>query len=169
MIALPSTKMPDGPLRAEAPIPSHLTEDEMQPPLHALIYRGTGLALILAAVGIWLIPIVSGDPMMQLVKLIISAALAMGGAAFLVALQPPAGPIVTIDPRERVIRIADYDTRGQQRMETSHAIDSLTEIELRDGLLSARAADGRALLALPIRDMATHKALVRILGKGQAA
>ncbi|QIE45060.1 hypothetical protein G5B38_05670 [Pseudohalocynthiibacter aestuariivivens] len=164
--ALPQTYMPEGPARKEAPIPSHHFEAEHESPLRSFVYRCTGVAAMLAAVGIWLVPVVPGDAAMQLAKVVMSAALVLGGGTLFASLRRADGPTIEIDTRRRLLTIIDHDTRGKVRMTNVHSVDSLSEIVLRDGLLTARDAQGRSLLAIGVTDEATKMALRQMLGRG---
>lgn len=168
MTVLPQTVVPEGPLRHEAAIPSHYLEDAQDTltPLRFALFRCTALAATLAAVGLWLVPVDQGDPLMQLFKLFLSASLLFGAGTLLSSLRAPEGPTVEIDPRRRTLTIIEHDARGRVRMQAEHAIDTLSEIVLRDRLLSARDAQGRSLITLPVSDAATHAALARVLGQG---
>ncbi len=169
MTMLPQTCIPEGPLRHEAPVPAHHAEAEIEPTLRRLIYLCTGVAAILAALGIWLVPVASGDPAMQLVRFVISATLFLGAGTLLASLRSAEGPTIEIDTRRRLLTIIDSDARGKVRMTNVHAIDSLSEIVLRDGLLTARDALGRSLLAIMVRDAATKVALRQMLGQDAVA
>ncbi|WP_272006994.1 hypothetical protein [Roseovarius sp. ZX-A-9] len=163
MITLPQTCMPEGPIRREMPVPSHHVEAEVESALRMLVHRGTGVAAILAAFGIWLVPVASGDAAMQLVRLVMSVALFMGGWMLFASLRSDEGPTIQIDPRRRLLTIVDHDGRGKVRMTHEHHIDSLSEIVLRDGLLTARDAQGRSLLAILVKDAGTKLALRQML------
>ena len=164
MTALPITTMPEGPIRREEPIPSCHGETEPLPVVRRVVLRGLGFSAVLAAMGLWLIPVVPGDAMMQLVKVSLSGLLVLVASRCWAALREPIGPTVTINPKTRTLTIIDFDIRGRVRMEASHSIDSLSEVILRDDLLTARDAYGRSLVTLPVSDSATKSALMKVLG-----
>ncbi|RKF14774.1 hypothetical protein D6850_07800 [Roseovarius spongiae] len=167
MTALPHTVTPEGPLRRETPIPSHYIEDadDAMSPLRVGVYRGTAVAATIAALGLWMVPIHQVDPIMQIFKLFLSASLLLGAAALMITQRQPAGPAIEIDPRRRTLTVIDVDADGRSNVRAEHAIDSLSEIVLRDSLLTARDASGNSLIALPVNDAATHAALAQLLGQ----
>ncbi|MBU2998330.1 hypothetical protein KO491_00670 [Roseovarius nubinhibens] len=158
MTALPDTIMPD---RALPVLPEISMADE-EGTKHVLIRlacRGLGVALIIAAAGVWLVPVAPGDGLMQMTKMLFS--LAFVGLGLLgLTWQVDAGlPDITIDPERREIRMTEFDAKGRVRSELSHRFDDLSDVVLRDDWLTARDGHGRLLVSLPVRDPRAVKAL----------
>ena len=159
MTSLPDTYMPEGPIRRQQQIPSYYNETPPEGTLLTVALRAIGVGCISAAVGMWLIPVVPGDALMQLTKLLLSACMAVGGVMIFSGSRSAVGPEVRIDTRARRIMIIERDARGRVQSEVSHEVDRLSEIVLRDKLLTARDAQGRPMIALPVQDVAVENAL----------
>ncbi|HEY9040043.1 MAG TPA: hypothetical protein VIN05_13995 [Roseovarius sp.] len=168
MTSLPDTFMPDGPLRRQRDVPAHFTETPPENTLRRGALRCAAVGSLMAAAGLWLLPVVPGDALMQLFKLALSALLAMGGIAILVRTRRPDGPEVHVDTQARRLMIVERDAKGTVRSERCHPIDELQEIVLRDDMLTARDAQGGALLALPVTDPAIQAALMGMLSRERA-
>lgn len=168
MTALPDTFMPEGPLRAQRDIPACYREAQPENLLRRGVLRFVAVASVTASVGLWLIPVVPGDALMQLFKLALSALLALGGVAMLTRTRPLAGPEVHIDTVARCLTVIERDGHGQVRSERCYGVDGLNEIVLRDAMLTARDAHNTPLFALPVTDPAIEAALRRMLAEGSA-
>ncbi len=163
MTALPDTFMPEGPLRHQRITPLHHMEVVETGALRHLALRCAAVALLIAAIGLWLVPVIEGDAMMQLFKLASSAALAMAGVMLMAARPEAPGPEVRINPATREMTIIERDAQGHLRSEICHDIDTLGDIVLRDGLLSARCSAGQHLVTLPVTDPRIEDALNAVL------
>lgn len=168
MTALPDTFMPDGPIRKQQQTPSYYHEEPRENTLLEIVLRAVGVACMAAAGGMWLIPVVPGDALMQLAKLMLSACMALGGVMIFSGLRRNDGPEVRIDTRARRIMVIERDARGHVRSEISHDIEALSEIVLRDNLLTARDAMGRPMIALPVTDPAVENALLAMLARNRS-
>jgi hypothetical protein len=168
MTALPDTFMPEGPLRHQSKVPLHHIEISETGALRRTGMRCSAAALLIAALGLWLVPAVEGDALMQLGKLALSAVLAMTGAVMLFGRSGIAGPEVHVNTRTRRMTIIERDERGSVRSEICHDIDTLGDIVLRDGLLTARCGAGQPLVTLPVSDPKVEAALMGLLA-GRAA
>lgn len=158
MTALPATVMPDGPLKyqdARDPFHDEVTVD----PLKRAALRCLGVAAVMAAIGVWMVPTLPEDAAMKLVKLTLSIGLLLGGAIVFSALRSVSGPEVRIDTYTRRLTIIERGLDGKVRMEVSHDIDTLDEIVLQDQLLTARDAQGRPILALSVTDLQAEAAI----------
>ena len=165
MTSLPDTFMPDGPLRHERLIPQHYIEVTAAGRVRRNAMRIAGITALIAAAGLWLIPVVPGDGAMQLTKLALSMALAAGGAFLLPARASDAGPEVQIDTVARCLTIIEKDTQGRTLSETAYSVDTLGDLVMRDGLLTARDASGQPLIVLPVEDPSVEAALRSMLGR----
>jgi hypothetical protein len=163
MTALPDTFMPEGPLRHQRQVPLYHMEVAQTGTLRRTAVSCAGAALLIAAIGLWLVPVIEGDAMMQLFKLAFSAALAVIGFMLLSRRRAAAGPEVHINPATREMTIIERDAQGRESGEIRHDIDALGDIVLRDGLLTARCAEGQPLLTLPVTDPRIGAALRGVL------
>ena len=164
MTALPDTYMPEGPLRHQRQVPLHHHDIEETGAMRQVGGRVAALSLLLAAVGLWLVPVIEGDAMMQLFKLAFSAVLAMVGVVLLGGRSGPVGPEVHIDPQTRRMTVIERDDRGRLNSEVSHDIDALADIVLRDGLLTARCSAHETIVTLPVTSPQVEAALLKVLG-----
>ena len=158
MTALPDTIMPDRALPA-APQIKLPDPPEMPLGLGGMARRFVGAVSLLAAAGVWLMPVVPGDTGLQLIKLCFSVGFAVGGIAGLMATPRGAGPEICIDPHQRRISLVEHDAKGRVRAEIVHDFDALGEVVMRDGWLTARDTGGRQLISLPITDARVEAAL----------
>lgn len=168
MTALPDTFMPEGPLRDERAIPAHYKPAEMDSVLRSLALRCAGMAAMGASLGLWIVPGMDGDAAMQLTKLLVSATFLVGGAAMIGLSRRRDETEVVIDTRTRRLTVVTRDRQGKITSQTSHPIDGLREIELRDGLLTARDEAGEPLIALPVEDTEVEGALRALLNARSA-
>jgi hypothetical protein len=155
--------MPEGPIRRQQQIPSYYHEAPVESSVTTLALRAIGVGCISAAAGMWLIPVASGDAVMQLTKLMMSACMAVGGVMMFSGSRRASGPEVRIDTRARRIIVIERDASGRIQSELTHDVDLLGEIVLRDNLLTARDAQGQQMIALPVRDPSVEKALLAML------
>lgn len=168
MTSLPDTFMPDGPLRRQRDVPAHFNNALPEISLRRAALRFAAVGSLAAAAGLWLVPAVPGDALMQVSKLALSALLAMGGIAVLTRTRRPGGPEVQIDTRDRRLTIIERDAKGHVTSRQCHAIDELTDVVLREDMLTARDAQGGALPALPVTDAEVRAALTGMLSQERA-
>lgn len=123
-----------------------------------------GSTLVLAALGTWIMPQGAQDAAMMLIRLGFSSTMLLSGVMLLL---PPRGPVdapeIHFDPVTRQVRIVQPDTEAGQTRIAVHALDDLEEVTLRDGVLRARDASGRIVLALHVADAATERAMRQAL------
>jgi hypothetical protein len=127
--------------------------DDAGPALLRGLLRLLGGAFIGASLGLWLLPSVAADPAMMLIKLLFSLCLLWAGLLALHnARRPDARPVVQIDRRNDQIRILHPALDGSPARCVVHPFDALSDLSLRDGLLSARDRAGRLILSLEVSD-----------------
>ncbi|MFN3209711.1 MAG: hypothetical protein ACE369_12080 [Roseovarius sp.] len=108
-----------------------------------------GAALCMAGAGLWLIP--SDDAAMQLIKLLASVTLVLGGMILFNGLNSgDTVPEVQIDTVRRQLRVYEYDARGRSTLKSCHDIDDLQELSVRHSKLRARDRAGVLLLEFPL-------------------
>ncbi|MGK7652569.1 hypothetical protein ACSQ76_09185 [Roseovarius sp. B08] len=126
------------------------SEAEFAPsgPRRALI-ACAGAALCMSAGGLWLVP--SEDAAMQLIKLLASVLLLLGGLIMFNGLnRDEAAPEVQIDPVKRQLRVYEYDAKGRSTLKACHDIDALQELSVHKRSLRARDAAGVLVLDMPL-------------------
>lgn len=111
-----------------------------------------GVSLMVAAVGLWLVPGAGHDPALVLIKLGVSLFLAMGGLNFLMTARRAEHPEVFLDGRRGVLRLQKRDAAGRVCERVDMAYDDLSEMDFRDGMLIARDHHGRAVVEMPVED-----------------
>lgn len=126
-----------------------------------------GAALLIAAIGLWLWPGASWDPLLMLVKLGLSLFLLCGGMMFLMAARRPSHPEVRLDARRGCLRLIERDA-GAVIREIEISYDDLSEVDLRDGMLIARDHHGQAVVAMPVEHSGDIDAIRAALGPGFA-
>ena len=123
-----------------------------------------GSALIISALGLWLVPGEPGDAAMQLIKLLVSVVLLALGAMFIFSLRQAAQlPEVQVDLKMRELRVLKHDKAQRQYVEARHGFDTLSEVILQDRLLIARDKAGHTVASVPLPDEATEKAIRSLL------
>lgn len=117
-------------------------------------------ASIGAALGLWLLPSVAGDPALMLLKLLFSLGLLWAGLLALHATRlPDPRPVVQVDRRNAQLRILQPAGHGAPGRCAVHKLAELSELSLRDGLLSARDQSGQLIVSLEISDKQAARAL----------
>ncbi|RKT34589.1 hypothetical protein BXY70_0607 [Roseovarius halotolerans] len=129
-------------------------------PLYRAVLMCLGAALLMAAIGLWMVPAGAGDEPMLIVKLLISAVMLAVGLMLLSGLNEPApSPEIQIDRDRGELRLIERGADGTARLAASHELEALSEVSLFNGVLSARDARGCELLSLPVTDARTRAAL----------
>lgn len=165
MVALPDTHMPDAPIK-HASAPKLIDETRGTNPVKRALLAGLGVATLLAALGVWVVPVDAGDTAMQLVKLVFSISMLVMGMLFVSALdnhQPE--PEIHLDPAARKLRIVEVDKRGVARVAGDYSLDDLSDITLRDQHLTARDANGEQIVSVPVRNAAAERAIREALSQ----
>jgi hypothetical protein len=131
-----------------------------------IVLRIAGAGLVVAAPGLWLLPAPPGDPVMLLLRLLVSLGLLGSGALCLgfAARGAAARPSMRIAPDTRVLHVPRRDPDGAWQM-VAHRLDDLHEVSLRDGLLSARDRRGRVVLSVDVPGPREERALRAALSR----
>lgn len=125
---------------------------------------GAGGTLVMAALGLWIVSPMDGDGAMFLIKLVFSVTMLCLGAVFLMLREAHDRPSeIQFDPAARQIRVIRCDEKSGQALTEVHDIAALADVSLQDSVLTARAADGRLVLALHVSDPKTEAVLRRAL------
>lgn len=131
--------------------------------LAGLALRLAGGGLIVAALGLWVVPSHTGDAAMMLVKLLFSVVLFWAGMLALHAARgPDRRPDIEIDARARELRLRLPQRDGTTTAEV-HRFDDLHELSLRDGLLSARDRTGCLVVSIEVAGRRGERALQQAL------
>lgn len=165
MVALPDTHMPKNPIKRAAK-PILIEETSSAPALKRALLSGLGVASMMAALGVWIVPVDEGDTAMQLVKLVFSVAMLGLGMLFVSALDSRyAEPEIHLDPKARQLRIVEFDSKGVAHVSGDFNLDELAEITLKDCHLTARDTNGEQIVSVPVRNAAAEEALRAALGQ----
>lgn len=122
-----------------------------------------GVAFLMSAMGLWMIPGTAGDPAMQMIKLLISGVAVIAGLACLACMNGGRGdPEIQIDQARGQLRLIERDAKGAPRVAAFHDLASLRDVALDNGFLSVRDARGRELVSLRVTDRRVHEELCRI-------
>ncbi|MFD1156786.1 hypothetical protein [Roseovarius aestuarii] len=163
MVALPDTHMPDTPIKRAGARQVIEGQPETNPVKRALL-AGFGVAALLSALGVWIVPVDQGDTAMQLVKLIFSILMLVLGMLFVSALdRRHAEPEIQIDPASRQLRIVEVDSRGEAFVSGDYNLDELSDITLRDRHLTARDAKGTQVVSVAVYSAAAEMAIRKML------
>jgi flagellar basal body-associated protein FliL len=120
--------------------------------------------LSLSAIGLWAIPVETGDSAMQLIKLLVTIVMLVLGVMFVFSARATSDmPDIVIDAQNRELTLVSRDAEGQIIGQEVHNIDDMNEITLRDRMFTARDASGEITVSLPLPDKATEKALRKAL------
>lgn len=123
-----------------------------------------GSVLVISALGLWAVPVADGDMAMRLIKLLISVVLAGVGVMFFLSLDSAEDlPEIQVDTIKRELRIIRHTGDGLTDDETVHSFDALSEVTIRDRLLTARDDTGQLVISVPLRDKAMEAALKEVL------
>ena len=164
MLALPETAMPERPVQFMRPVCLPTLEISDIHPLKQLACALCGVGLVLAAMGVWVMPATPGDSAMQLVKLLVSMVMLFVGLLCLRAMRDgAAGPEIELDTNARELRLVMVDRRGARRNKAVYKVEDLSELTLRDRYLIARDGRGRKLLSVPVANRATEKTICNAL------
>lgn len=120
----------------------------------------SGATLVMVSFGIWIVSPMDGDGAMFLIKLVFSVTLLCLGAGLLMLREADNRPSeIQFDPVAREIRVIRSDGKAGSPVVEVHDIDTLSDMSLHDSVLTARAADGRLVLALHVSDPETEASL----------
>ncbi|SDN35136.1 hypothetical protein SAMN05216196_101240 [Lutimaribacter pacificus] len=112
--------------------------------------RFGGAVLVLAAVGIWLVPVVTGDGIMVLMKLLVSVFFACVGMVLLDWGRAGAMDEIHLDTGSRQLTHIRRQYDGIPRVRARFGFDELSDIRLRDGMLTVIGNSGAVLVQLPV-------------------
>lgn len=143
----------------------HADKDGPDSGLPRVLRFGAGGTLVVAALGLWIVSPMDVDGAMFLIKLVFSVTLLCLGTVFLMLREADDRPSeIQFDPGARQIRVIRADAASARRVIDVYDIDALADVSLRDSVLTARAPDGRLVLALHVSDPQTETVLRRALG-----
>lgn len=114
------------------------------------ISRFMGAVLVLSAVGIWLVPVVTGDPGLVMMKLLVSVCLACVGAVLVEAGRSGSSQEVHLDTDAGELRHMRRYCDGRAEVIMSYDFGELADIRMTEGLLTVIANDGAVVVQLPL-------------------
>lgn len=113
-----------------------------------------GTVLLVSALGLWLMPLTVGDAGMRLIMLVLSVCLLALGAMFIFsARERLQSPDIHVDTRARELHILEGS--GSLTM----SFDDLRDVAFTNRRMTARTADGKIEISLPLTDPDIAKAL----------
>lgn len=121
---------------------------EALPPLR-LFHFFAGLVLILAAVGLWVLPVNGWDQGAQILKLFLATVSLLGGISLLIPLHRRY-PEVQLDPRAERLEVVERSDFGRVSRREVFNYSDLSEVDVRDGVFIARDHQGRTVVELPL-------------------
>ncbi|HMB13982.1 MAG TPA: hypothetical protein VKN37_08240, partial [Roseovarius sp.] len=145
--------------------PANLPEQRLIRIDASQVLRGVcGTALLTSTFGVWIVPTGAGDPGMMLIKLVFSLVLFWAGMLCLFRSDGSSDlPEIALDTRARQLRVLYPQPGGRTARVVVHDLDDLTELSLRDRMLTARDRDGRQIVSLELHDARTEQTLRRAL------
>lgn len=159
MVALPDTHMPEAQIKS-ASNPVLIEETSSAPPVKRALMACVGVASLMAALGVWMVPVDSGDTAMQLVKLVFSVSMLGLGMLFISALDNRhAEPEIHLDPKTGQLRIVEYDAKGKAQVTGDYKLGDLSDVSLKDCHLTARDSQGNQIVSVPLRNAAAETAI----------
>ncbi|EAQ23249.1 hypothetical protein [Roseovarius sp. 217] len=124
-----------------------------------------GSALVCSSLGLWLVSMGAQDAAMMMIKLLFSVTLLFAGLMCLSRGHPEqTEPDIQVDVMNRRLHVIAPLAGGRAARVAVHDLDTLSELSMRDRVLTARDATGRQIVAMKIEDRATARALRRALG-----
>lgn len=128
------------------------------------IKMALGTALLLAALGMWIVP--AGDAAMQLIKLFVSIVMLGLGLMLMSALDVADDlPEVHVDTVNRQLRVVTMDPCGKCHLRGVYDLDSLSEVSIEGHTLTAVDAAGNQVVSIPLADAESEQALRELLPK----
>ncbi len=133
--------------------------------LRALIFRGTGVLLVLGAAALWLLPGVGGgDTEMVLFKLGISVIFLFAGLALLLQHHTDNRPDAYFDPIRHEVRVMQKNRRGRPQVILRRTYDSLGSASFTNKCVQLFDVDGSLLMRLQIDNAEVRHSLRNQLG-----
>ena len=118
--------------------------------LRLVLMRFLGGAMMVSAIGLWLMPEAGAGHDLTLVRLGISVALVLVGLALLSARDDSSRPEACFDPIRRELRVLQCDPHRRPRTVLRRSYDSLGGARLTAATVQLFENDGRLLIELPL-------------------
>ena len=125
----------------------------------SIFLRVLGTALVLSSAIMWVIPGVSGDAQMILIKLGMSIFLLFCGLAVSMMNHPDARPDAYFDPIRREVRVLQKSNRGRPQTVLRRSYDSLGAVRFQDKTVELHDMDGTILMRLSLSSSEERHAL----------
>ncbi len=123
-----------------------------------------GSALVFSSAGLWLVSADGTDAPMMMIKLLFSVTFLFSGLLCLSRVRTEEQePEIRVDVLNRKLHVIEPACGARTARAVVHDIDSLSELAMRDRVLTARDASGRQVVAMKVEDRATARALCRAL------
>jgi hypothetical protein len=128
-------------------------------PIHILLFRVTGAAMVLSASGMWLMPGAASAPDLVLIKLGMSVFFFFCGLALLMRNHQDNRPDAYFDPIRNEVRVLQKNNRGVPEMVLTRSYDSVGSACFNGDMFEMFDPDGTMLMRLPIEDPGSREAL----------
>jgi hypothetical protein len=147
---------------------SQITLQESLCPIISAAMRFFGAVMILSSVGIWLVPVISGDGAMVLMKLLVSVFFACVGSVLIETGKNGATDEIHMCPETRMLRHVKRKCNGVAATRAQFDFDQISDIRLQDGMLKVLGDAGATLLSLPVERVENLGAIREMLGRNLA-
>lgn len=132
--------------------------------LRRVVCLAMAVVFLGAAAALWLLSHGTGEAGELMIRLLLSATLCALAWLCLGTGRPVCtDPDIHVDTGKRQLRVVHYAGDGHVRHVAVHPFDSLSDLSLHDGLLTARDGRGRLIVALPLPDRVSERRLRRLL------
>lgn len=128
-------------------------------PIHILLFRIIGAAMVLSASGMWLMPGAASAPDLVLIKLGMSMFFFLCGLALLMRNHQDTRPEAYFDPIRNEVRVLQKNNRGVPEMVMSRSYDTLGSACFNGDNFELFDPDGAMLMRLPLEDASSREAL----------
>ena len=128
-------------------------------PVHVVLFRVAGTALILSASGMWLMPDAMLDGRLLLLKLGLSVFFFFAGLALLMRNHQDTRPDACFDPVRAEVRVLRKNDRGVPQTVLRRGYDSLGRAAFSSNAVELFDIEGRMLMRLVIDDSHARQSL----------
>lgn len=132
--------------------------------IHRAAARFVGAILVLASVGIWLVPIATADAFVVIMKLLVSVSMACFGAVLVEYGRNLMSEEVHLDPLRNELRHIRKDSDGRSHVVARFDFAELKDIRMTDGFLNVIDLTGEVVLKLPAGSVENLPVLRAALG-----
>ena len=125
----------------------------------AVMFRLLGVALLIAAASLWVLPAPELDRELRLIRLGVSVFFLFCGLAMFLRLSGDVQPDAYFDPIRREVRVLQKNDRGRPQTILRRSYDSLGSAKFQNSSVQLVDVDGSVVMRLVIKDDAAREAL----------